>query len=269
VIFEFAVPRSGCKSLRDWARAWSDLGTLTLGSPAYASALEALTEEIVKSGAAPGKPNGSNLAQLRTNEIALLDLAANPGNQLWEMREFHLDTSGALVQTTVRRTPRPDVNQTATLANWVDAHASAILADAYDVDDLYPGTTPFKGGNALMKTDTFWQGSASVPIADPEVRHRFSLNTCSGCHARETSTVFTHISPTGPVSQPAALSGFLTGITVTDPVATTTTPTTVGSTTTTTARTFNDLERRRTVLADIANRSCLFQVFRVPPAMSH
>jgi hypothetical protein len=185
------------------------------------------------------------------------------------MREFHLDTSGALAQTTVRRTPRPDVNQTATLANWVNAHASAILADAYDVDDQYPGTTPFKGGNALMAPNTFWQGSTSVPITDPKVRHLFSLNTCSGCHARETSTVFTHISPTGPAGQPAALSGFLTGITVTDPVVTTTTPTTVGSTTTTTARTFNDLERRRTVLADIANRSCLFQVFRVPPAMSH
>ena len=258
VIFEFAVPRSGCKDLRDWARSWVDLDALTPGTAAYESALEALTEEIVKAGAAPGKPNGSNLAQLRTNEIALLDLAATPGAQFWEMREFRLDTAGALAQTTVRRTPRPDVNETATVANWVNANASAILADLHEVPDQYPGTTPFKGGNALMVTNTFWQGSTTVPITDPDVRHKFSLDTCSGCHARETSTAtpFMHVSSLGATGTAAPLSGFLTGVTVPDPV-------------TGTSRTFHDLQNRQTVLADIANRSCLFQVFRVPLKMAH
>lgn len=259
VIFEFAVPRTGCKNLRDWATAWVDLGALTPGSAAYETALEKLTEEIVVAGAAPGKPNGSNLAQLRTNEIALLDLGATPGAQFWEMREFRLDTAGALAQTTVRRTPRPDVNETATLSGWVNANATAIGSSGVDyVPEQYPGTTPFRGGNALMVSDTHWKGPASAPITDPEVRHQFSLNTCSGCHARETSmsTPFMHVSALGPSGTAAPLSGFLTGVTVTDPVS--------GK-----SRTFHDLQDRQTTLAGIANRSCLFEFFRVPLKMTH
>lgn len=256
VIFEFAVPRAGCKSLRDWARAWVDLGNLVPGSAAYESALEALTEEVVPSGAGPGKPNGSNLAQLRTNEIALADLQATPGQQFWEMREFHLDKLGGLAQTTVRRTPRPDVNGTATLSAWVDANAAAILSGQYEVPTQHPGTTPFEGGDALTEPTTFWAGTAATPIADAQARHLFSLNTCSGCHARETKTPFTHVSPTAPLGLPAPLSGFLTGITVDDPVSGVT-------------RTFADLDARRTILADIANNPCVFQVFRQPPAMAH
>jgi hypothetical protein len=57
--------------------------------------------------------------------------------------------------------------------------------------------------------------------------------------------VFTHISPTTALGSPAALSGFLTGITVTDPA--------FGAPT----RTFNDLARRQSDLVGVANSACL------------
>jgi hypothetical protein len=249
VIFEYAVPRSGCASLRDWARAWVDLATHPLGSPAYNAALEALTEQIVRAGAGSGRPNGSLLAQLRTNEIAFLDLASNTGTAEWELREFRLDTAGFLTGQTVRRTPRPELNRTQTLADWVNANGSAELLDQY------PPGTPFAGAHARMSSGTFWQGPTASSIAF-ERRHVFSLNTCSGCHARETDTAFTHVSPTAAVGSPL-LSGFLTGITVADPVA-------PGVT-----RSFGDLLRRRTVLAGFANQNCLLHLFHVPLKMVH
>jgi len=260
VIFEYGVERSGCIALRDWARAWADLSSLTPGTTAYNDALEVLTEQIVKSGAAPGNPNGSALAQLRTNEIDLLDLAAMPGNQLWELREFHLNDLGALAQSTVRRTPRPEANGTADVSSWVTANSTPILNDQpYDVPLQYPGTASFKGGDALMAEDTFWQGATSSPISPSELRHKFSFNTCSGCHARETDTHFTHVSPSGPLGQEALLSKFLTGTApagVDDPLG--------GPN-----RNFADLDRRRGILDGIANRSCIFLIPHVPPGMSH
>jgi len=73
-----------------------------------------------------------------------------------------------------------------------------------------------------------------------------SLNTCNSCHAGETKTPFTHINPTTPLGSPAALSGFLTGITVPDPRGCGAPPTV-----------FSDLARRQSDLVGVANGACL------------
>src|SRR6185503_10931007 len=93
-------PKKGCHQLRDWAKQWVDLGALPIGSAGYNTALEAITEQFAKAGAAPSKPNGSALNQLRTNENAL-----DPGG-LWELREFRLDGGTHLLfEDTVKQTP--------------------------------------------------------------------------------------------------------------------------------------------------------------------
>ena len=86
-----------------------------------------------------------------------------------------------------------------------------------------------------------WQTPVNV---DPEVRHRFALNTCSGCHRDETGVGFLHvgfpeasrdrdIARTG-LGESAFLSTFLVGgEPIQDPLA-------EGV-----SRSFNDLERRR------------------------
>ena len=81
-------------------------------------------------------------------------------------------------------------------------------------------------------------------------RHTLSVNTCNGCHAGETQTrTFVHIDPsTTPLSAPATLSGFLTGITVPDPA------------TGAPSRTFNDLKRRAKDLRGLVSSTC----FRFP-----
>jgi hypothetical protein len=61
----------------------------------------------------------------------------------------------------------------------------------------------------------FWNAPG---ILNPEARHKFSLNTCDGCHGAETQTSFLQVFPRFP-GQESSLSGFMTGIDVFDPVS--------------------------------------------------
>ncbi len=86
-----------------------------------------------------------------------------------------------------------------------------------------------------MPEGFFWR----APTCRRRSRHKFSLNTCSGCHAGETGTDFTHVAPRA-AGQASVLSPFLRGGTVTDPV-------------TQMPRSFDDLGRRA---ADLAALVC-------------
>jgi hypothetical protein len=56
----------------------------------------------------------------------------------------------------------------------------------------------------------------NAPGVSSDARHKFSLNTCNGCHGRETNTSFLQISPR-EVGEQSSLSQFQTGVTVFDP----------------------------------------------------
>lgn len=249
VIFEFGIQRNDCRAVRDWARQWYDLGSLELGSGEYNAALEAITEQFVRAGAAPSKPNGSALNQLRTNEIVL--------SNEWELREFNLSADGALKQVTVKMTPDLSFNRTAVLANFVNGNEADILADKHVVPDQFPDGNSFLAGAAPMPGQVFWDNPTTGPlITSREARHKFSLQTCNGCHQGETGTGFTHIKP-APFGVPAGLSGFMTGISVVDPSD--------GSP----IREFNELQRRSADLDQLVNTSCLIELLQKPLRMTH
>ncbi|MDQ1637601.1 MAG: hypothetical protein QOF62_940 [Pyrinomonadaceae bacterium] len=242
VIFEYGIKKKGCVDLRNWAKQWKDLDLNPLGSPAYNTALEAITEQFVKANSDPAKPNGSALNQLRTNEIAL----SSP----WELREFQV--SGFLKPVTVKQMPDVSLNHTPTLVNYVNTFTPAILAGTYVVPLDFPAGTHFLGGAAPTNFGDFWNNGASPTIANRQARHLFSLGTCEACHSGETQTSFTHVKPAG-FGAAVTLSGFLTGISVVDPAD--------GSPT----RLFNDLQRRAVDLDALVNSSCLriFPIERV------
>lgn len=248
VIFEYGIPISNCRKLVEYAKAWYDLRTFTLGSPEYNAALQAITDVFATTNAAPAKPNGSAINQIRTNEIAL--------SAPWELREFNVDPgTHQLFLTTVKQEPAKKYNAkavpagTATdvtiMADWVNANAADIKSDRHSVP-MDVGGVPFLGGKSHTEPFGFWD-AAPGQITDPDARHHFSLNTCSGCHGGETRTGFLHVG-TAPFGAPAPLSGFLNGITVTDPV-------------TGTSHTFGDLERRKD---DLAKLMCLCSGKRLP-----
>lgn len=259
VILEYGIKKASCPLLHAWAEQWHNLGSLPLGSPAYNSALEAITTQFTEAGADPAKlPNKSALNQLRTNEIAL----ASP----WELREFRIFDSdsdaGHLREVTVKQTPDIGRNNQPVIRDYINANEADILVSKHVVPIEFPPGAAFLGGSSLTPLGMFWNGPATINSLD--ARRLFSFNTCNGCHARETqicstpANCFTHVKPR-PAGSSAGLSGFMTGIDLSDPVVSTT------------VSHFDELTRRAQDLDALVSSSCLLfpELFHRPLLMVH
>jgi hypothetical protein len=206
LIVEYALPATTDADVQNWANAWHALSSNPFPSEQYNAALQTLTTKFAGRNANPSGINGSALAQLRTNEIAL--------SFQWELREFHLSpTTGLLQEAGDALTPDLSLDFTQPVADFVNQNQAAILTQIFDVPPTFEGQ-PFQAGSSINPI-TFWSAPG---IADNDARQLFSLNTCNGCHGAETGTTFLHIAPRFP-GQQSVLSGFLTGITVQDPVS--------------------------------------------------
>lgn len=250
-IFEYELVATNRTQLGDWALRWSNLGRFPMGSAQYNAALEAVTRQFTDRNRAPHKPNGSAINQIRSNEFSLADE--------WELREFRM-RDGWMAPHGVAQTPDIfAINGTPMLANLLNNNASAILNGTFVVPPNLEAASSIAGLFRLsdfpgVEARTFTAlpiiGKFDIPwdaegIQNNDVRQAFSLNTCSGCHRAETMINFLHVGfPTGhslprSLGKPARLSDFMTGGTVTDPVAPSTT------------RSFNDLNRRRVDLQNL------------------
>jgi hypothetical protein len=249
IIFEYGIRVNSCPALRVWAKKWHDLKALPPNDPTFLSSLEAITETFVKAGAnSANPPNNSALNQLRTNENAL--------NPLWELREFRLGmaggTPGHLTSVTVKQEPDASFNNSAVLAAYVNANAASINLGKHVIPEVEPiSGQRFLAARSPVPTPSFFWGRGS-DMTTANSRFNLSLNTCSGCHAGETRTFFTHVSPTSAL--PAQLSQFLTGTPapgVHDPDNTDADES---------DRMFADLERRALDLDGLVNSPCLKQI---------
>jgi hypothetical protein len=271
VILEYGVPINQCSAIRDYAGQWMALDGIGLGSPAYNSALEAITDQFTAAGAAPGKINGSAINQVRTNEVALvgyrnIDLspieARRPIEPIplegpWEMREFHLRQNGMLQIVSTRDTPHHTWNNTSLLANYINT-APGVANGSHTVPLTWLGSNFLTGSTiySSVADSAVW----NAPGVDLERRHQFSLKTCSGCHAGEARdnangdhTSFVHIAPRD-FNAESALSKFLVGndtlsspsfFMKDDPIVSTFA-----------TRSFGDIAKRQLDLASLAAHSC-------------
>ena len=234
VSFEYKVARTKCLGVTGWAQQWIALAGLVPGGT-YNQALEQLTEPLVTAGAAA-------IARVRTNDRAL----ASP----WQLREFRL--SSDFDETTVAQTPADAFNVQPLFRSWlVDQVIPAISGPGWNQPiPSVPATyqaTPFRGARPEMPNASFYWSASNLDFAANGGdnarnwgRHRASLASCNGCHARETGTSFAHLNPLT-----SELSGFLTGITVSDPANITP------------QRSFSDLERRFVDIHSLASTLCL------------
>jgi len=285
VIFEYGIPKKSCAQLKAFAKEWTDLSSMALGSVTYNNALEKITNQFTMANTSPAKPNGSSINQIRTNELAI----GNP----WELREFNVDSATHLLKNvTVKQEPQLRFNKqqpaqvpadVAIMAGFVNSHTADVEANSYTIEEI-EGGKPFLAGKAhtLNPVTYHWNGSiAAGPefISSDSARFVLSLNTCSGCHGGEAFTGnFMHVAPAGTTGTPAILSGFLKGnpplssgaFVVNDranrPVA-------PGK-----AREFNDLERRKLDLQRFVSCPCtrkarslaLIEILRTKPVnMTH
>jgi hypothetical protein len=276
VILEYGVPINQCTAIRSYAQQWNGLGSIALGSAAFNPALQAITDQFTLAGVAPSKPNGSAINQIRTNEIALvgyggqIDLdptpalsgrAAIPVGGSWELREFKLkvNDNNMLHIVSTKNTPHHSLNNTALLANYINAHEIPIIAGSHEVLEIWSSQRILTGStiNFSVPDAAVWNAPG---IVNAEARHKFSLNTCDACHGGETrdninlpqDTRFVHIAPRN-IGVQSTLSRFLIGngtlaapgfFSKRDPIATST------------FRPFGDLVRRQADLANLSVESC-------------
>lgn len=224
IIFEYGVPITGCAAVRQWAEDWTELNGLGgVTASAYRSHLQDLTESVVVHGAAPSKGNQSALNQIRTNEIEL--------GAPWELREFTLtdenpsgnsDTpsDGLLRSHTTAMTPDDAKFPTLPAPLVDDFVLNTVLPSVPSMSDISDcrssfavpwqhAGSDFRGANAKTDPPAFWPANVTPSdLRELCARHEFSLNTCNGCHRRDTNTVFLHVDPR---TMPASISSFLTG----------------------------------------------------------
>lgn len=127
-----------------------------------------------------------------------------------------------------------------------------ILAGKHNVPHLFDGAR-FRGGASENGGFDFWNAPG---IGNNEARHLVSVNTCNGCHGAETQTGFLHVFPRAR-SQRAGLSGFLTGIDVSDPVNSAT------------VRHMHDLDRRAVDLHSLVSSPVISQLGFQPTNRTH
>jgi hypothetical protein len=242
VILEYNLPAKTQKDVQDWANLWHGLSSHPFPSEEYNAALETITRRFSGRTTDPGLVNGSNLLELRTNEIAL--------SFQWELRGFVLaPTTGFFDETTVKETPDLSFNGTQTFADFVNQNAAAIIAEVPGANDntvkaVFEGKSFLAG--SVFNNQIEWNGPG---ITNPDARFHASANTCNGCHGPETGTFnFTMITPRNQGVE-AQLSPFLTGTTVFDRFS--------GQ-----SRTLNDLARRR---ADLTSLVCATDGGSPPP----
>lgn len=240
VIFEYGVPLQQCSAIRNYGIQWAELEEHSLGSPSYNAALQAITDQFTSANAVPAKPNGSALNQLRSNDF--------PITSLWELREFHINavTHGFDTVSTAL-TPHFDTYTntgplSSSLAQFINQNANDILLERHAIPASFNGV-PFLTGSAMNPFQSQQPKTWIVPGTASEPRHKFALNTCNGCHGRETGTRFLHVE-TRNSGVESSLSAFMTGSgPFVDPVSGT-------------ARDFDELARRQYDLTQLIEQGC-------------
>jgi hypothetical protein len=224
VIFEYSLPVFDDAQIITWAQRWHDLGAKPFGT-AFNAHLHGLTRDFSGPDQDPRRPNGNALDQLRTNEVALMgarfsdDAAFVGGRQVWELREFHLTSSGLTPHTMNLEPARdfdvgkpqyvaPEGTRSAELAAYLNANAAAVLAGKHvlapgmSASSSLVGGAPYGAWGKLVNPSppaTPSQGVASaLEGVAIDVRDAFAINTCAGCHRHETDTRhFMHVSFVG------------------------------------------------------------------------
>jgi hypothetical protein len=262
IILEYNVPSTNIVTgqpitAQSWASAWQALSgdclpvfTSTCAQNTFDPALNNNIVQLVvaKGAGGPNAPNGSALADLRTNEAEL-----SGQSFVWEMRQFQLGqqpTPNILVQTGLSQTPDLSfdfADDDCTFSNQdPNNHPPGCSNIGGEVENLVAGnqtsiengtfTAPpaVQAASAINLTD-YWDSSPSMinnqNLYTPRVIFAGSPQfkngqtgapdpyggidgTCNGCHGVETNTgfrqVFNRISGTGN-DQPSALSPFLVG----------------------------------------------------------
>lgn len=222
IAIDYKVPAANAAEVKAWAHQWRDLGALTPGSATYRAKLQSITDRVTRRSSAPGSINNTAFHRLRTNEDSALSFG-------WELREHALNSAGKLALAPVDMTPADRHHNSSVLPAFIRENATAIASGNYTIPLTYKGQ-PFQAGAVPL----YFQMWDSPAFTDNNMRHRFSLRTCEGCHGVETATSGFQLS-NRLATNTTSVSTFLTGKNAPDPK-------------TGQMRSFNELARRANIL---------------------
>lgn len=233
VIFEYGNPQTTRCELKDFAQKWLDLsdpaynfGIPSINNP-YKDALQQITDYVTLANAVPLKINGSAINRVRTNEKVFatfddnIETHAAWEKQDWEFRQFELSaTSKKLVMVPLTNNPdytanyAPNIQEDYTtsthpvtnneIINWIfNGNKNRVLNGSFNMPEhLLSGSGIVRREQTqyfdLIPDEFASKGNYNPAVESSQakqIRQQLSLNTCVGCHAGETKTVFTHISP--------------------------------------------------------------------------
>ena len=215
VIFEYDLPAvdpttGAALTRQSWVGKFHGLDTKSFGVD-YSPALQAVTDLFTRRGTGPGRPNGSSLINLRSNEVMMDPNKCGECFGKWQLRSFRLVDGGALQLSTTPQNPDDTAHDITTAAN-------ATLTSYLNTDGVRIragfATVPASiiGGQATAPL--FWN-AFSGPV-DPVVRHAFAGETCGGCHLTEINSQnvddLFHVSGLTNFDGTSRLSPFETGI---------------------------------------------------------
>jgi hypothetical protein len=299
VILEYAVPFNTCGQVRAWAQQWAALNTstnynndlqnltdqiVTAGAggmrPNGSLISQVRTNDFLDASTWNLREfrifnSGSDAGHLR--EVTVVQTPANSKNNTAVLKDWVFNNLASLT-TNPSSHSIPLFTAGKEFLGGQSPMAGApittpVVATIIDPPPAQPyialPAIPAAGPGSREYNNSFWRTPTSpLPIlvaTNPQhvlARFNLSLNTCAGCHARETSTPFAQIDCRNRL-QATPLSHFLTQkLTVTDPVFNTLAAPVVHQ--------FDEKSRRVADLNATANCPCLFLgLFNVEVAEVH
>jgi hypothetical protein len=223
VILEFSLPlKAPFDTPVKWANKWHELDSIDPAtSPSTFNAkLQEITDVFSVRNAFVGRPNGSAINQIRTNEIAM----GSP----WQLREFNMTPAGVMAPATTKNSPNHDlVSDSQELRDFINQNPSLNSTNDTSFFSLQMPTTfnglLFAGGKADEAPGFFssrWELSPTETQDTSVAIDNFGLLTCNGCHMENKKsgdiafynvmpTTFTNNRATGAPDGTGKLSDFM------------------------------------------------------------
>ncbi|HEY3668339.1 MAG TPA: CARDB domain-containing protein [Polyangiaceae bacterium] len=189
LIVEFALPLvAPLDTPAKWAAKWHELDSIDPATaPAtFTSKLQEITDRFTVRNAFVGRPNGSAVNQIRTNEIRFTTFT------FWQLREFNMGSNGLMAPATTKETPNWDfinqsqelrdfINQNAVLNTTTDTSFMSLKMPTVFENTLFLGSRQNQAVGVVQNGGR-WDLSTTETQFNSVAIDNFGLLTCNGCH---------------------------------------------------------------------------------------
>lgn len=221
IAFEFSLPAKGPGDVTNWHTRWHrELASVPFESKLWVDRVARLVLEVTRNngarstatsmfpakclGCSQARPHDSNLHQVRTNDFKVLGATQ-------EFREFRIPLTppkgkegGALAHFYLQQTFQQRLQGSPKLAHYLTDYCEPIrqahhkvpqdfprkAEDSNDCDEVRKSSV--QAGHITNDFASWWTAPPEemasckgLEFSKNELRHRFSRNTCNGCHGYE------------------------------------------------------------------------------------